>query len=128
MKTDYQAPCIECGGRCCKYVAIEIEDPSNKENIDHIRWYLMHKDVYVFKENNKNWYVEFRTPCEALEKDMKCGIYKTRPKICMNHGNEDGSCEYFDSPYLEYFKTAKEFEDYLDKKGKKWLYKFQKKK
>ncbi len=117
--------CLSCGGSCCRYIAIEIDRPATKTQCDHIRWYLLHENVHVFLEHDNKWYVEFRTPCEKLDENGLCSIHqsKTRPKICKNHGEEDGSCEFYDSPYKLYFSNVKEFESYLDGKGKDWRWK-----
>ena len=116
--------CEKCGGSCCNYVAIEIDKPTTKQNCDHIRWYLLHKDVNVFIDHDKNWFVEFRTPCEKQNpSDYKCTIYSKRPKICRDHGNDDESCEYYDSPYFKYFSNAPQFEKYLNSRGIDWRYK-----
>lgn len=120
---DYNPPCRECGGKCCGYVAIEIEPPKTKQAVDHMRWYLLHENVNVFEENRKNWYVEFRTPCVKQKRSGLCSYYEKRPRICREHGNEEGECEYFAPPYTQYFKTVESFETYLDNKGYDWRYK-----
>ena len=119
----FQAPCAECGGKCCEYVAIEIDKPTSKSDYDNVRWYLAHKDVNVFIDHDKNWYIEFRSDCLEKDENNLCKIYKTRPKICREHGNVDGECEFYDNPYLDYFTTRKEFEVYLEKKGVDWMFK-----
>ena len=126
MKNEKAPPaCIVCGGSCCRYVAIEIDRPTTKTQYDHVRWYLLHENVNVFIEHDNKWYVEFRSPCEKLDDNGLCSIHKskTRPRICKTHGEEEGSCEYYDSPYKIYFSTAKQFETYLEKKGKDWRWK-----
>ncbi len=123
---EFIPPCNDCGGRCCDYIAIELDKPSSKRDYDSIRWYLAHKNVNVFVDHSKTWHVEFRTPCEKMGHDKKCMIYGIRPSICRDHGNEEGSCEYFDTPYTEYFSTTEEFENYLQKKNKKWKFSFHK--
>ena len=40
--------CHNCPAMCCRYVASEIDAPTSKREYDNIRWYLMHRDVYVF--------------------------------------------------------------------------------
>lgn len=122
-KKSFSPPCVECGGRCCEYVAVEVDRPSTKKDFDNIRWWLLHENVNVFVDHDKKWYIEFRTPCEIQTADKKCHLYHDRPQICRGHGNEEEECEYFDSPYLTYFSTVKEFEKYLDKKGKDWRFK-----
>ena len=71
---NFQPPCEECGGRCCEYIAIEIDKPNTKSDYDHIRWYLIHRDVNVFIDHDRKWYIEFRTPCELLSKKKRCLI------------------------------------------------------
>ena len=124
MKSDeFQAPCDECGGSCCRYVALEIDKPTTKGDYDHIRWYLLHRNVNVFVDHDKKWYIEFRTTCEEQGSDNRCQIYETRPKICRDHGNVEGECEFFDTPYHLYFSSVDQFTDYLDEKGKQWRFK-----
>ena len=119
----YSAPCGECGGKCCEYVAIEIDKPTSKKEYDHVRWYLAHKNVNVFIDHDKNWYIEFRTECLEMDENKLCTIYQIRPKICREHGNEEGECEFHDNPYSAYFSTRIEFEQYLKKKGVDWKFK-----
>ncbi len=121
--SDFKAPCEECGGSCCRYVAIEIDKPKAKQDYDHIRWYLLHRDVNVFIDHEKKWYIEFRTICEEQLEDNRCGIYEKRPKICREHGIADGECEFYDSPYLEYFTSEETFIEYLKQKAKDWEFK-----
>ena len=79
--------CIECRGKCCGYVSIEIDEPTNKEDMDDIRWYLMHKNVNVYIDEDRDWFVEFQTPCEGFDRE-RCEIYDDRPKICRDHGKD----------------------------------------
>ena len=122
-ESDFTPPCHKCGAKCCKYVAIEIDIPTTKTEYDYIRWYLLHKDMNVFIDHDKKWHVEFKTPCEMIDKDGKCLAYDIRPKICRTHGNDDEECEYFDSPYLFYFSDTKQYEKYLNKKKIDWKFK-----
>lgn len=119
----FTPPCADCGGRCCRYIAIQIDKPSTKKDYDYIRWYLAHRDVNVFVDHERNWFVEFRTPCEFQDVDKKCMIYNKRPNICRGHGNGEGECEYYDTPYSAYFSDLEEFEKYLDRKKTGWRYK-----
>ena len=119
----FQAPCSKCGGKCCEYVAIEIDKPTSKTDYDNIRWYLAHDKVHIFVDHDKKWFVEFRTPCTKQLENKMCSIYSKRPKICRDHGNVEGECEFYDSPYMAYFKTLEGFEKYLNKKGIDWRFK-----
>ncbi len=116
-------PCSECGGSCCRYVAVEIDKPTNKTDYDNIRWYLVHRNVGVFIDHNKKWFIEFRSDCEHLTDAGACGIYKKRPKICRDHGNYEGECEYYDNPYHEYFSTENDFLKYLKARKTEWRFK-----
>lgn len=117
--------CETCGALCCQYVATQIDEPTGKTDYDHIRWYLLHKDVYVFKDHEGDWYIEFATPCAELAQDGRCGRYDARPRICRRHGEEDAACEFHsdDEPYEIRFATAAEFECYLEAEGIKWRWK-----
>jgi uncharacterized protein len=126
IKASYIPPCGDCGGRCCKYTAIEIDRPTTKNDFDNIRWYLSHINVHVFVDHDKKWHVEFRSPCENLAENYECRIYEIRPRICRNHGNTEEECEYFDSPYLYYFNSRSEFEDYLTERKLDWCIKTRK--
>ena len=119
----FTPPCKECGGKCCDYVAIEIDRPRKKADYDHIRWYLAHEKVHVFVDHEKKWYVQFLSTCRHKNKSNKCDIYEERPSICSEHGNSEGECEFYSSPYSEYFINDSDFEDYLREKGKDWKYK-----
>lgn len=120
----FAPPCRDCGGKCCNYIAVELDKPTSKRDYDHIRWYLSHKNVNVFIDHYNKWHVEFRTPCEELTRNRECAVYESRPLICRNHGNSEGECEYYDTPYKEYFSTMTQFEKYLDEKKINWKFRF----
>jgi Fe-S-cluster containining protein len=119
----FQPPCDNCKSRCCQYTAIEIDRPSSKTDYDNIRWHLSHENVHVFVDHERNWHLEFRTPCKNLAGDNRCLIYDSRPRICREHGNEADECEYFDSPYYQFFSSSEEFEQYLRRRGIDWRFK-----
>ncbi len=122
-KDAYVPPCDKCGGSCCKYVALEIGKPSCKTDYDQVRWYLAHKNVGVFVDHDKKWFVEFRTLCEKQDEKGLCEIYSDRPKICRDYALEEGDCEFYDSPYLEYFYTIEDYEGFLDERKINWKFK-----
>lgn len=119
------SPCVTCMAACCRYVATEIDEPESKQDYDHIRWYLHHRNVYVFIDNNGRWFLEFDAECDQLEPDHRCGIYHDRPRICQLHGEEEIVCEFMsdEEPHDVRFTTAEEFEDYLDEQGIVWRWK-----
>jgi len=124
---EFSPPCGECGGRCCKYVAIETDKPVSKTDYDNIRWYLLHENVSVFIDHKGHWYIEFRTPCLEQLEDNNCKSHANRPRICAGHGNTEGECEFYDSPYREYFSSEKEFLAYLNKRDIDWRFSRRKK-
>jgi hypothetical protein len=94
-------------------MAIEVDPPVSPRDFDDVRWYLLHRDVSVFRDEEGCWYVEFATPCEELDSDGRCRRYATRPALCRDHGKEPGSCEFFRTLYTERFETVDEFEHWL---------------
>ena len=88
----------ECEAKCCRYITIEIESPlKNKANRDEARWFLLHKNVAIMRED-KTWYVQVDTDCSQLTDDHRCAVYEDRPKVCReygpdvcdHHGEDDG--------------------------------------
>ncbi len=110
--------CSACNAECCRYVATEIDEPVDSNDIDNIRWYLMHENVNVFIDHDDNWYIEFITPCRHIGKDNKCLIYDKRPAICSAHGVDDGICEFHggEPAYKKCFTNETEFEKYIKKR------------
>ena len=123
-KCDDSPGCRTCAA-CCRYVALQIDKPKRKWDYDHIRWYLLHKNVSVFIDHDKDWFVEFQTECDALQPNNLCGNYKSRPRICRDHGDNEQFCEMRGNtdPHKILFTTAAEYEKYLDKKKIKWRWK-----
>ncbi len=107
--------CWKCGN-CCKYVAVEIDKPKTKKDFEDIKWYVCHKNVNVFVDENNIWYVEFLTKCEFLDENNLCKIYNKRPKICKKYNpdecikNGQGSGEKLKFSHLE------QIEKYIQKK------------
>jgi Fe-S-cluster containining protein len=118
-------PCHLCTARCCKYFALQIDKPKTREEYDHIRWYLMHEGIAVWKDDG-DWYLEIRTVCKLLQPDYSCGIYETRPQICREYGSADEPCEYFTDHlrYDLYFDSDDKFAEWAEaqlakRKGRK---------
>ena len=105
--------CGKCTGMCCRYFALPIETPEDKEDFDDIRWYLCHKDITVFVEDD-DWYINIKNTCSHLsQKDYRCRIYKTRPKICRGYKMSD--CDFIDGEYDYelHFVNDKQMEEYM---------------
>jgi Fe-S-cluster containining protein len=113
--------CQKCNAYCCGHVAIGIDTPQDAEDHDHIRWYLLHKNVWVSIDLEDNWIVEFKTPCRHITKKFKCGDYENRPQICRDYPGEDNLCEgeTNEPSYKKLFKNARDFEKYLKLKSAK---------
>ncbi|MCL2219890.1 MAG: YkgJ family cysteine cluster protein [Chitinispirillia bacterium] len=107
--------CKKCDAYCCRHVAIVIDIPMFLDDYDNIRWYLLHKNVWVSIGHDDTWTVEFKTPCRHIAGDFKCSIYPKRPRICKDYPGKGELCEGETSEpsYKKIFKNAKEFEKYL---------------
>jgi len=102
--------CTECG-KCCTYVAIEIEEPTRPSYATHILWYLYHENVTVYVDGNDEWCVQFAARCRNLADDLLCKIYAIRPHICRNFDNQ--TCEVNGEGEGITFHTPEEFVEYL---------------
>ncbi len=117
--------CDGCNGICCRHIALEIEEPTSKRQYDHIIWYLLHEGISVFVEGDGKWYLEFSTPCSALDARGRCTIYDERPRICREYAVDDCVRHVAESEPLHEFHTREEFIRYLDEKGIRWRFKRQ---
>lgn len=104
-------PCFKCKAQCCGHVAVPIDKPTTEGDFDDLRWYLAHKDVTVFVEDN-DWYICFTTPCRFLKKNYRCGIYETRPTICRKYKTDTCEGTSTDDPYDLKFDTVEQVETY----------------
>ncbi len=106
--------CQLCRGKCCTYVAIEIDEPEDFDDFQNIRWYAAHKNVWVFMDDDE-WYVAFDSPCEHLGEDFLCTTYENRPDVCRNH--KFGECDYFlDGEFDLELRSMAEVDEYLKKR------------
>ncbi len=117
--------CKECGGTCCRHIALQIDKPTSKQDYDNIRWYLLHKDVTVAIDHDGDWMLEFASDCVRLGSDKMCTRYSDRPKICRDYPKPENNCEFEgeEPPYAEVFHTVEEFERSLESMGVDWRYK-----
>ncbi|UCG16888.1 MAG: YkgJ family cysteine cluster protein [Phycisphaerales bacterium] len=88
--------CEHCTAACCHYIALPIDRPESRRDFDDIRWYLMHKGITVFVEDD-DWYVQIPAKCGGLLPDNRCRVYETRPKICREY--KAGDCDYAGGSY-----------------------------
>ena len=86
---DENHSCFGCT-LCCEYVAMEI-DAEDKEDWQHIVWFVSHKNVFVYQDDEGDWMIEFKTPCENLDSEGLCSIHDKRPDICKEYSWDE--CE-----------------------------------
>lgn len=103
--------CDRCTALCCRYFALEIDEPETAEEFDDIRWYLAHENVHIFIEDDE-WFLSVQTRCQYLQDDNRCGIYEDRPKICREYTTEN--CDYYTGQYdfQQYFTKPEQLEAY----------------
>lgn len=109
------ANCKDCKADCCKHVAIEIDKPENKKSFENIKWYVAHKNIHVWVNDEDEWHVEFATPCEHLRDDYSCKIYTTRPNICREYDSSDCVANNLESEETFSFNTIEDVEKYVNK-------------
>ena len=105
--------CENCDGLCCRYVALPLEKPKDKDDFDDIRWYLCHENITVFVEDG-DWYINIKNKCKHLSaKDNKCQIYDIRPNICRKYRHAD--CDFTEGEYDFdlHFTNDKQMEEYI---------------
>jgi len=104
--------CEDCDAKCCKHVAVEIDIPEKIEDFEDIKWFVSHRNVNVFVDEDNLWYLEFLTSCEFLGEKNKCLNYDNRPQICREYSHED--C-VFHNEYKDniIFRSIAEVEEYI---------------
>ncbi len=104
--------CAHCTAKCCRYFALPLDEPTELEDFEFIRWFLLHDQATVFTEEG-TWYLLVHTTCKHLQSDNRCGIYHTRPQVCREYSTD--TCEYEDNwVYDHYFETSEQVEDYME--------------
>jgi Fe-S-cluster containining protein len=104
--------CFHCPAKCCRYFALPIDPPTDWEDFEYIRWYLLHERATVFTEDD-NWYLLVHNVCKMLGADNLCQAYETRPQICRDYTTEN--CEYEDEwVYDHYFETHEQVLEYAE--------------
>lgn len=104
--------CTYCPAKCCRYFALPIDTPTEMEDFEFIRWFLLHERATVFIENGE-WYLLVYSKCKHLRDDNLCGIYEIRPQVCRDYTTD--KCEYEDDwVYDHYFETAEQIQEYAE--------------
>ncbi len=109
--------CKECDGKCCKYVAVEIDGPFTKVDADAIKWYLCHENITVYLDHEDEWMVEFTTRCKFLKEDNMCSYYNKRSNICRDYEHDE--CEMFGDgdTHKVLFKEPEDVDKYIKEKN-----------
>lgn len=110
-------PCKRCT-KCCEHIALPIPTPKNKDDWNNILWYIIHKNVIVFTDDECDWFIEFKTPCKELDNSGLCKIYSSRPIVCKEYSSD--SCEmHGDGDYFNLiFKKKEDVIQYVKKHTK----------
>ncbi len=108
-------PCNSCG-KCCNYIAIEIDNPSCFKDYDELYWYLTHKGICVYVDWEGDWFIEFETVCEHLTDKNTCGIYEERPKICSSFRWDECEVSTHENAWKVRFDTYEELTDWMQEK------------
>ena len=105
--------CEKCVALCCRYFALPLDNPTDAEDYDNIRWYLMHENVVVFVEKEQ-WFIGVLNRCKHLQDDNRCGVYETRPRICRKYTTDN--CEYHGAEYdyEHLFTSADQLRDFAE--------------
>jgi len=108
---------------CCRYFALELDEPEDEEDFDALKWYLIHDKSWIWVDDGE-WYLQVDAVCRYLGPDNRCQIYERRPQICRDYGMpekledpDEPLCDYFavdESHDLE-FRTIDELERYQKK-------------
>lgn len=98
---------------CCTYIAVPIDEPTCRETISNIIWYLYHANLRVYEDEEGDWFLQVWTACEALRPDGLCGVYEARPDICEDFTADDCEVTTEDVGEEVGFDTAHEFLKWL---------------
>jgi len=106
--------CAKCGAKCCTYFCFEIDEPTDYDEFEDIRWFLLHHDVSVHVDDG-DWFISIGNRCRMLGLDNECMAYETRPTICRTYN--PAKCDHTDGDYGydAEFTTAEELEAYARK-------------
>ncbi len=108
-------PCSDCG-KCCNYIAIEIDNPTSFKDYDNLYWYLTHRDLCVYIDWEGDWFIEFQTVCEHLTDTKTCGIYEERPRICSEFSWNECEVTTQESAFKVRFDSYEELTDWMKAK------------
>jgi Fe-S-cluster containining protein len=106
-------PCFGCGAECCQYFAVYIDEPTDLEEYDAIKWYLHHRHVVIYIDKHSDWYVHVEVPCKQMKKNGKCSIYESRPQVCREYKTEACEKADVDTGNIGEFSDVKEMDEFF---------------
>ena len=118
---DGQGKCGTCIALCCRYVAVEVDAPTEPKDFDLLRWFLLHEGLQLFVDG-RAWFLQIFARCRALGSDNRCTIYETRPAICREY--EADGCDRDEAEggvkMDRIFRSVEELEAYRGPWMKRW--------
>jgi len=112
-----QSACVNCPALCCHDLAIPIDRPRLREDIDDLKWKLRYDTVHV-AIRHRRWYLVVNGRCIYLDKHNLCTIYERRPDICRDHNPPE--CERFGRWYQYWIDSPDGLDEYLAGKRRKY--------
>lgn len=104
--------CEYCTGKCCRYITVPLDPPTDWDDFDAMRWYIAHEHTLIYVEKGA-WYLVVMTRCNYLADDNRCKIYLTRPKVCQNYTTDE--CEYdTEWGFEKVFEAAEQLWEYAE--------------
>ena len=104
--------CDHCTAKCCRYFALPIDTPVDRQDYENFRWYMLHGDVSIFVDDD-SWYLLIHNQCDHIDDKNRCGIYTDRPTICRSYSPDN--CEFDNnSCYDRLFECPEQIEEYAD--------------
>lgn len=104
--------CDYCTGKCCRYFALAIDAPTEWEDFENYRWYILHEHAAIFTEDD-NWFLLVSTKCKNLGDDNYCKNYEHRPDVCRIYSTD--RCEYEDNwVYDKLFDDSEQLYEYAE--------------
>jgi len=122
-KSKRELTCEGCGGKCCSYVAIELDAPTSIDDFEDLVFYIYHGVKVSISEDGpkkRNWFLEFPGRCRYLAPNGRCRIYEHRPRVCREH--DISECERHNGEDMVDVETVEELFAFMEKIGRgRWL-------
>jgi len=116
---------LDCEGcsDCCRYVAVEVDRPTNKRDYSDYFWHLMHEGVALYIGHDRTWNLEFVSRCTRLNERGQCSDYDNRPSICREYSLETCTTHSEGAYYRYKFHSPEELKAYLKSRNIDFEYK-----